>query len=130
MKRVIAVALTLALGAGTLVLVSTAPHVVAAPIERAMSELVTFSSGDLALKGFVWRPKGRGPFPAILWNHGSEKLPGAADLVAPFFVSRGYVFFVPHRRGQGQSPGAYIMDQLNAATSPEQRSRLLVSLVG
>jgi hypothetical protein len=43
MKRVIAVALTLALGAGTLVLVSTAPHVVAAPIERAMPELVTFS---------------------------------------------------------------------------------------
>ena len=44
------------------------------------------------------------------------------------FVSRGYTFLVPHRRGQGRSPGAYIMDQLNAATSPEQRSLMLVAL--
>src|SRR6266478_4903861 len=50
------------------------------------------------------------------------------ELFAPYFVSRGYIFFVPHRRGQGRSPGAYIMDQLNAAISPEQRSRMLVSL--
>jgi len=35
---------------------------------------------------------------------------------------------VPHRRGQGQSAGTYIMDQLNAAISPEQRSRMLVAL--
>jgi carboxymethylenebutenolidase len=55
-------------------------------------------------------------------------MPGAADMVAPFFVNRGYVFFVPHRRGQGRSPGNYIMDQLNAAKSPRERNHLLVSL--
>jgi hypothetical protein len=91
-------------------------------------ELITFMSGDLALKGFIWKPEGSGPFPAIVWNHGSEKLPGTVDSVAPYFVSRGYIFLVPHRRGQGRSPGAYIMDQLNAAISPEQRSRMLVAL--
>ncbi len=96
--------------------------------QGAKPELITFTSGDLALKGFVWKPEGPGPFPAILWNHGSERLPGTVDSVAPYFVSRGYIFFVPHRRGQGRSPGAYIMDQLNAAISPEQRSRMLVSL--
>jgi carboxymethylenebutenolidase len=96
--------------------------------QDAKPELITFRSGDLALKGFVWKPDGPGPFPAILWNHGSEKLPGTADTVAPYFVSRGYVFLVPHRRGQGRSPGAYIMDQLNAATSGAQRSRMLVAL--
>jgi dipeptidyl aminopeptidase/acylaminoacyl peptidase len=95
--------------------------------QGAKPELITFTSGDLALKGFVWKPEGPGPFPAIVWNHGSERLPGTVDSVAPYFVSRGYIFFVPHRRGQGRSPGAYIMDQLNAAT-PEQRSRMLVSL--
>ena len=90
--------------------------------------MITFTSGDLALKGFVWKPEEPGPFPAIVWNHGSEKLPGTVSSVAPYFVSRGYVFFVPHRRGQGRSPGPYIMDQLNSAGSPEQRSRMLVAL--
>ena len=94
----------------------------------AEPELVTFQSGDLSLKGFVWKPDGSGPFPAILWNHGSEKLPGTVDSVAPFFVSRGYVFFVPHRRGQGRSPGPYIMDLLNAFTSRAERSRMIVAL--
>jgi carboxymethylenebutenolidase len=111
----------------TIALVITAPigHGLA---QGAKPELITFTSGDLALKGFVWKPEGPGPFPAIVWNHGSERLPGTVDSVAPYFVNRGYIFFVLHRRGQGRSPGAYIMDQLNAAISPEQRSRMLVSL--
>jgi dienelactone hydrolase len=91
-------------------------------------EFIGFSSGELQLKGFIWKPAGAGPFPAILWNHGSEKLPGAADRVAPFFVARGYAFFVPHRRGQGRSPGPYIMDQLRAARSAPERSLMLVTL--
>ena len=91
-------------------------------------ELIGFRSGDLDLKGFIWKPPGIGPFPAILWNHGSEKRPGAADSVATFFVTRGYVFFVPHRRGQGRSPGPYIMDQLRTARSAADRGGMLVSL--
>jgi dienelactone hydrolase len=91
-------------------------------------ELIDFRSGDLDLKGFIWKPPGAGPFPAILWNHGSEKRPGAVDPVATFFVARGYVFFVPHRRGQGRSPGPYIMDQLRTAGSAAQRSLMLVKL--
>jgi dienelactone hydrolase len=93
--------------------------------QGAQPELISFNSGDLELKGFIWKPEGRGPFPAILWNHGSEKLPGTADTVAPFFVSRGYIFFVPHRRGQGRSPGIYIMDQLRSTNQP---SRMIVAL--
>ena len=31
-------------------------------------ELIEFRSGDLDLKGFIWKPAGAGPFPAILWN--------------------------------------------------------------
>jgi carboxymethylenebutenolidase len=107
--------------------------VIVAPIgpgwaQGAEPELITFTSGELALKGFIWKPAGPGPFPAIVWNHGSEKFPGTVNSIAPYFVSRGYVFFVPHRRGQGRSPGPYIMDQLNAAVLPAQRSRMLVAL--
>ncbi len=78
-------------------------------------ELMGFKSGNLELKGFLWKPSGEGPSPALLWNHGSEKSPGSVDGVAPYFASKGYVFFVPHRRGQGRSPGPYIMDELNMA---------------
>lgn len=72
---------------------------------------VIFSSGELQLHGFIHKPKGDGPFPAILLNHGSEH-PKSGKLMAKPFVSRGYVVFVPHRRGQGNSSdqSEYIMD--------------------
>ncbi len=103
------------------------PAIKNALAQTARPELVGFKSGDLELKGFVWKPSGEGPFPALLWNHGSEKSAGSVDTVAPYFVSRGYVFFVPHRRGQGRSPGPYIMDELNAL-SRDNRNRMLVEL--
>jgi carboxymethylenebutenolidase len=127
-KRVLLVVRLLALGAwlATSLTSATAPAAAQDPVSKP--ELIAFASGELELKGFIWKPPGAGPFPAILWNHGSEKKPGAVDPVAPFFVARGSVFFVPHRRGQGRSPGPYIMDQLNAAGSPAERSRMLVKL--
>jgi dipeptidyl aminopeptidase/acylaminoacyl peptidase len=68
--------------------------------------LVTFSSGPLTLHGFLYHPSGDGPFPAVVYNHGSEALPGARSDQAVFFVPRGFVLFVPHRRGQGRSRDA------------------------
>jgi len=96
--------------------------------QTARPELIGFHSGALELKGFVWKPPGDGRFPALLWNHGSEKLPGTIDGVAPHFIAKGFVFFVPHRRGQGRSPGPYIMEELNRAGSRSDRGRLLVDL--
>jgi dienelactone hydrolase len=86
-----------------------------------------FPSGDLRLGGFFWKPEGAGPFPALLWNHGSEKLPGWLPSLGPAFVGRGYVLFVPHRRGHGRSPGPYIQDQLQAA-APAQRGQTFIRL--
>lgn len=84
------------------------------------TEIVSFPSGKLVLRGLLLRPPGTGPFPAVLYNHGSA--PGRAnDLafanIAPKFVTRGWVFFMPYRRGQGlsQSAGPYIIDQIEAA---------------
>jgi carboxymethylenebutenolidase len=72
---------------------------------------VAFKSGNLTLVGYVFKPEGPGPFPAILWNHGSEPNPDAGpqfDTVANSFVPAGYVVFAPMRRGHGASEGAYI----------------------
>lgn len=93
----------------------------------AQPEEVTFRSGELALHGFIFRPAGDGPFPAVLYNHGSERLPGTKSEIGELFSGKGYVVFVPHRRGQGrsQSQGIYIMDALKAESGPARDSRLV-----
>lgn len=91
-------------------------------------EEIIFPSGNLRLHGFIHKPEGDGTFPAILINHGSEH-PKSGKLIAKPFVSRGYVVFVPHRRGQGSSSdqGEYIMDLIRQ--EPEStRGRKFVEL--
>lgn len=89
----------------------------------AAVEEVAFSSDGYELHGFIHRPDGPGPFPAVLYNHGSERLPGSKPGIAATFNAQGYVVFVPHRRGHGRSPGPYIMDQIG--TGPSRGSRLV-----
>lgn len=77
---------------------------------------VTFKSGDLTLVGYAYHPDGAGPFPTVIWNHGSEKNPGGGpqfDSVAAVFVPAGYAVFAPVRRGHSDSQGTYIVDSLN-----------------
>lgn len=78
----------------------------------ANAKLISFPSSRETLYGYLYVPEGKGPFPALLWNHGSEKRPGWQPELASFYNSHGYVFFLPHRRGQGKSPGPYIMDEI------------------
>jgi dienelactone hydrolase len=84
----------------------------------ANAQTVSFPAAGGALNGFLYVPAGQGPFPAILWNHGSERRPGAQQELAEFYNSHGFVFFLPHRRGQGRSPGPYIMDEINSQSGP------------
>lgn len=84
------------------------------------AKIIAFPSGNLSLHGVLYKPPGSGPFPAVLFNHGSA--PGnysdkAISALGPLFASRGWVFFAPYRRGQGlsQSAGSYIGDQIAAA---------------
>jgi carboxymethylenebutenolidase len=73
---------------------------------------ITFKNGDLTLVGYLFRPDGAGPFPAVVWNHGSERNPGGGpqfDSVAAIFVPAGYVVFAPMRRGHSDSEGEYIV---------------------
>jgi carboxymethylenebutenolidase len=81
-------------------------------------DVVTFPSGSLTLHGMIFRPDGKGPFPAVVYNHGSYKDPTEAfEALGPVFASRGWVFFAPYRRGQGLSAaaGPFIGDEIAAA---------------
>ena len=74
-------------------------------------ETVQVHNGPVTLHAWLWRPPGRGPFPAVLLNHGSgrtreelERLgpyEGQAGTLGPVFARHGYVFLYLFRRGVG-----------------------------
>src|SRR5947209_20530169 len=39
--------------------------------QPVVPQVVEFPSGTLHLRGYLWRPAGPGPFPAVLFSHGS-----------------------------------------------------------
>jgi len=82
--------------------------------------VVAFPSGTRTLHGVIYRPAGDGPFPAVIYNHGSAAgmlSKQAFDALGPVFASRGWVFFGPYRRGQGLSAdaGPFIGAEIDAA---------------
>jgi carboxymethylenebutenolidase len=127
-----------------LLLVALAPVAFAidspAPITR---DTVVVPSSNLRLKAFLWKPSGPGPFPAILFCHGSGgsdadhtaglRITDAAEKLAPLFVKHGYAFLCLFRRGQGLSAdqGPFMQDilqQEEAAKGRETRQHLQFTL--
>jgi dienelactone hydrolase len=99
-------------------------------------EVVSFRSENLTLKGLLWKPEGKGPLPAVLYNHGGGRDDYEKQFAAlgPLFASRGYVFLAPYRRGHGLSAdqGEYIGDLLDRGLKekgPEERGKLMVKLL-
>jgi dienelactone hydrolase/thiol-disulfide isomerase/thioredoxin len=77
---------------------------------KKAAQRIEYPSGHLKLPGLLYKPSGNGPFPAVIWNHGSEKTPGPQVELARFYTERGFVFFLPTREGHGNAPGDYIVD--------------------
>jgi carboxymethylenebutenolidase len=107
-------------------------------------ETVVIHNGSITLHALLWSPQGRGPFPAILFNHGGgrtrqdlERLgpyEQQADILGPVFARRGYVFLFLFRRGVGLSAdqGTNATDLMNselAAHGQEARSTLQLQLL-
>lgn len=110
----------------------------------AQPETVVVHSGSATLHAMIWRPQGRGPFPAILLNHGSGRTPedlrrlgryeqNAATL-GPIFARHGYVFLYLFRRGVGLSAdqGTNAVDLMNSesvARGQQARNALQLQLL-
>lgn len=105
----------------------------------SVPETVVIPSGQLRLKAFLWKPAGTGPFPIVLFNHGSGgadanhtgalPMTEAAEKLAPLFLKHGYAFLYLFRRGQGlsadQAPFMQdILQQEKAAKGEEARQHL------
>jgi dienelactone hydrolase len=107
-------------------------------------DTVVVHNGSVTLHALLWRPQGRGPFPAILLNHGSGRTraqleqrgpyEGQADILGPVFARHGYVFLFLFRRGVGLSTdqGTNAVDLMNAefaAHGQEARNALQLQLL-
>jgi dienelactone hydrolase len=107
-------------------------------------ETVVVHNGPVTLHALLWRPQGRGPFPAVLFNHGSgrsreelERLgpyERQAYVLGPVFARHAYVFLYLFRRGVGLSAdqGANAVDLMNgelAAHGQEARNTLQLRLL-
>ncbi|HEV8362363.1 MAG TPA: dienelactone hydrolase family protein [Gemmatimonadaceae bacterium] len=85
--------------------------------QSTTADTIVVESGGLKLRALLWRPAGKGPFPAVLFNHGSGPNTGMhrPAMLGPVFATKGYVFLCLYRRGSGLSAnqGSNSFDLLN-----------------
>ena len=77
------------------------------------TERVVYTSGEGAnavqLVATLYRPRGQGPFPAVIFVHGSETTPRSRyHGFAERFVKQGYAVLLSDRRGLGESGGVFV----------------------
>ncbi|MFQ5865301.1 MAG: dienelactone hydrolase family protein [bacterium] len=67
---------------------------------NATFEEVVYYRGEFELKGYLSKPKGTGPFPAVIYNHGGmgNVIGGAPEETCRSLARDGFVGFSPIRR--------------------------------
>jgi dienelactone hydrolase len=97
-------------------------------------EAVWIKRGDVTLGALLWRPAGRGPFPAVLVNHGSGRTredlaqlgayENQAETIGPVFARHGYAVLFLFRHGVGPSTaaGKTAVDLLNEESAAHGES--------
>ena len=83
--------------------------------ERAMVPL-TIDGEQVRLATITYKPPGNGPFPTLIFHHGSTgrgrdpalfERPYDPKALAGWFTARGWAVILPSRRGRGGSEGTY-----------------------
>jgi uncharacterized protein len=80
------------------------------------SENVRFANSGVTLAGSLYIPKGPGPYPAVVFLHGSgpEIRWGASRFLSDYFARRGIATLIYDKRGTGQSTGDWRLADFSA----------------
>ena len=87
--------------------------------------LVPSTDPSVLMRTTVFRPRGEGPFPLVVMNHGTAQDPVQRqyfpllefEAAALWFVEQGFVVAAPQRPGYGETGGVFLEDQANCAPS-------------
>jgi hypothetical protein len=98
---------TAAYAATSTTIVAAATSTLPANSERDIDDL-SFQSGNITLVGILQLPAGEGPFPAVIWVHGSgPSTREEGHIVSRFLLAAGIAVFRYDKRGVGDSGGHY-----------------------
>lgn len=77
---------------------------------------IYYQNGNLKIEAYLYKPEGAGPFPVVIYNHGSragqERTEVPFKYVATVLVAQGYAVLVPERRGYGKSDGQTFSEEV------------------
>ncbi|HKC65212.1 MAG TPA: alpha/beta fold hydrolase [Pyrinomonadaceae bacterium] len=83
---------------------------------------IFYKSGGLNIEAYFYKPAGTGPFPLVIYNHGSrqghERQEVPFKYVAEMLTANGYAVLVPERRGYGKSDGPTFSEEVASAAQP------------
>ena len=88
------------------------------PALQADSDYSTifYNNRDLKIEAYFYKPEGAGPFPLVVYNHGSragrERQEVPFRYVADVLKASGYAVLVPERRGYGKSDGQTFTEEV------------------
>src|SRR5215469_7741129 len=91
-------------------------------------QTVFYKNGNLNIEAYLYKPQGKGPFPVVIYNHGSRR--GSERKEVPFayvgnmLAQNGYAVLVSERRGYGKSDGETWSQEVAGDTGAKFVSRL------
>src|SRR5438270_7392268 len=94
---------------------------------QASYETIYYKSGNLNIEAYFYKPQGNGPFPLVIYNHGSragsERVEKPMQFIAAILVPQGYAVLVPERRGYGKSDGPTYDEEVQGDSGDRMMSR-------
>jgi dienelactone hydrolase len=100
------------------------------PQQPQQPEYTTFyyTAHGLHLEGYFYKPAGDGPFPLVIYNHGSragaERTERPMAFIGNLLTKAGYAVIVPERRGYGKSDGRPFSEEIGTDRGPSFLARL------
>ena len=89
---------------------------------------VYYDNAGLRLEAYLYEPKGTGPFPVVIFNHGSrqglERAERPFQYIGALLTEAGYAVLVPERRGYGKSDGQTFAEEVGADKGPKFIARM------